>query len=363
VNRWPHGYTYSYNPLFDPEAWAYTTTAERPNVIARQRRGRIAIANADAAASPHTDAAINEAFRAVEELLPGDTAVLRGISGSLKRLSRAKEFLTVARHWQSLDPESPSVQVELMFALDANGLYDEEIALGEKTVRKFPEDESLAYHLAALKLDQRGDVGAMLDYGRRFTTRSEFIGYSKVAIARFVSGDVDGALAVRAERGSDNALNSAIFDGEQAELLRVAGRAVEARTLAGRALATTRAAIAQGRPAPSGMTAAWYAAAASIAALAGDRATAMDWEHKARTSPVAGPDEQQLLHRNLAKLYRGLGDPEAAWREASQLIGPQMEHSDGELLAFKAYYDKLYGPSPSYRAYMARIAAAKGGSP
>jgi spermidine dehydrogenase len=69
VNRWPHGYTYSYNPLFDPEEWAYTTTPDRPAVIGRQRIGRIAIANADAAASPHTDAAINEAYRAVSELL------------------------------------------------------------------------------------------------------------------------------------------------------------------------------------------------------------------------------------------------------------------------------------------------------
>ena len=69
VNRWPHGYTYSYNPLFDPEEWAFTTTAERPAVVGRQRIGRIAIANADAAASPHTDAAINEAYRAVSELI------------------------------------------------------------------------------------------------------------------------------------------------------------------------------------------------------------------------------------------------------------------------------------------------------
>ena len=71
VNRWPHGYTYSYNPLFDPEEWAYTTTGERPCVIGRQRIGNITIANADAAASPHTDAAINEAYRAVNELLAG----------------------------------------------------------------------------------------------------------------------------------------------------------------------------------------------------------------------------------------------------------------------------------------------------
>jgi spermidine dehydrogenase len=69
VNRWPHGYAYSYNPLFDPEEWAYSTTVERPCVIGRQRIGRIAIANSDAAGSSHTDAAINEAYRAVNELL------------------------------------------------------------------------------------------------------------------------------------------------------------------------------------------------------------------------------------------------------------------------------------------------------
>jgi len=69
VNRWPHGYTYSYNPLFDPQEWAFTTTPDRPAVIGRQRIGRIAIANADSAASPHTDAAISEAYRAVNELV------------------------------------------------------------------------------------------------------------------------------------------------------------------------------------------------------------------------------------------------------------------------------------------------------
>jgi len=69
VNRWPHGYTYSYNPLFDPEEWAYTSSPDRPAVVGRQAVGRITIANADAAASPHTDAAINEAYRAVSELL------------------------------------------------------------------------------------------------------------------------------------------------------------------------------------------------------------------------------------------------------------------------------------------------------
>jgi len=68
VNRWPHGYSYSYNPLSDSHKWAYTTSNDRPCVVGRQKVGRVAIANADASASPHTDAAINEAYRAVSEL-------------------------------------------------------------------------------------------------------------------------------------------------------------------------------------------------------------------------------------------------------------------------------------------------------
>ncbi len=68
VNRWPHGYATTYNTLYEPVEWALDTPADRPCVIARQPHGRIAIANADAAASPHSDAAINEAYRAVREL-------------------------------------------------------------------------------------------------------------------------------------------------------------------------------------------------------------------------------------------------------------------------------------------------------
>jgi spermidine dehydrogenase len=68
VNRWPHGYTYTYNTLFDPPEWALTASSDRPCMRARQPFHRIAIANADAAASPHTDAALREAARAVREL-------------------------------------------------------------------------------------------------------------------------------------------------------------------------------------------------------------------------------------------------------------------------------------------------------
>jgi len=67
VNRWPHGYAYEYNPLFDPD-WP---KGEAPHEIGRARFGPIAIANSDAAAAAYTDAAIDQAHRAVEELLTG----------------------------------------------------------------------------------------------------------------------------------------------------------------------------------------------------------------------------------------------------------------------------------------------------
>jgi spermidine dehydrogenase len=78
VNRWPHGYSYSYNPLYDPMEWVFSESNERPNVIARAPFGLISIANADAAASPHTDAAILEAHRAVIEALDRRAMPLRG---------------------------------------------------------------------------------------------------------------------------------------------------------------------------------------------------------------------------------------------------------------------------------------------
>jgi spermidine dehydrogenase len=69
VNRWPHGYAYTYNSLFEPLEWVFTNSQNRPNVIARQPYGLIAIANSDAGASPHTDTALWEAHRAVGDVL------------------------------------------------------------------------------------------------------------------------------------------------------------------------------------------------------------------------------------------------------------------------------------------------------
>jgi spermidine dehydrogenase len=65
VNRWPHGYAYEYNSLWD-KFWLEGT--ETPCQVARKPYGRIAIANADADAYAYTDCAIDQAWRAVGEL-------------------------------------------------------------------------------------------------------------------------------------------------------------------------------------------------------------------------------------------------------------------------------------------------------
>ena len=65
VNRWPHGYAYQYSSLADP---FWLEGGEQPCEVARRQHGRIAIANADAAAYSYSDAAIDQARRAVDEL-------------------------------------------------------------------------------------------------------------------------------------------------------------------------------------------------------------------------------------------------------------------------------------------------------
>ena len=66
VNRWPHGYAYEYNSLFDS---FWLEGGETPCEVARKTFGRIAIANADAGAYAYTDEAINQAWRAVGDVV------------------------------------------------------------------------------------------------------------------------------------------------------------------------------------------------------------------------------------------------------------------------------------------------------
>jgi spermidine dehydrogenase len=64
VNRWPHGYGYVANSLFDRDDYEQEVLAR-----ARQKSGRVAIANSDAAGDAYAHLAIDQAGRAVGELL------------------------------------------------------------------------------------------------------------------------------------------------------------------------------------------------------------------------------------------------------------------------------------------------------
>ena len=65
VNRWPHGYAYEYDPMLGPPS----APGSEPYVIGRQRFGAIAIANSDSGGLAYMDSAIDQAHRAVHELL------------------------------------------------------------------------------------------------------------------------------------------------------------------------------------------------------------------------------------------------------------------------------------------------------
>jgi spermidine dehydrogenase len=76
VNRWPHGYAYGYDPIegnltYLPTGWPMTEWPEEKCnwKIGRKRFGRISVANTDAAAWAMAEGAMDEADRAVQEVL------------------------------------------------------------------------------------------------------------------------------------------------------------------------------------------------------------------------------------------------------------------------------------------------------
>jgi len=71
VNRWPHGYAYEYNRLFEP---LDRPAAERPCVLGRRPFGRITIANSDADGQAYTNIAIDQGHRAIKEVIAMRTA-------------------------------------------------------------------------------------------------------------------------------------------------------------------------------------------------------------------------------------------------------------------------------------------------
>jgi spermidine dehydrogenase len=70
VNRWPHGYAYGYDPDTDQIAFAPSSWPEerRPWVTGSRPFGNIGIASTDSASNAMTESAIEEAYRAVNDL-------------------------------------------------------------------------------------------------------------------------------------------------------------------------------------------------------------------------------------------------------------------------------------------------------
>tara|TARA_B110000503_G_scaffold79827_2_gene122474 strand:- start:359 stop:2245 length:1887 start_codon:yes stop_codon:yes gene_type:complete len=66
INRWPHGYAYEYNELFDPPEWS---PHNGPHIAGSAQIGRISIANSDASAYAYVNGAIDAADKAVNEQL------------------------------------------------------------------------------------------------------------------------------------------------------------------------------------------------------------------------------------------------------------------------------------------------------
>jgi spermidine dehydrogenase len=79
VNRWAHGYAYEYMRPWD----AFWPDGELPIVKARRPWGRIAIANSDSGAYAYVHSAIDQAVRAVRDLLgaPDDAAAFAAFPG------------------------------------------------------------------------------------------------------------------------------------------------------------------------------------------------------------------------------------------------------------------------------------------
>jgi len=74
VNRWPHGYAVGYNYESERMGWDFSNQQEWPDekklwLSGRIRYGRIAFANSDAGASAMSEAAIEQGYRATQELM------------------------------------------------------------------------------------------------------------------------------------------------------------------------------------------------------------------------------------------------------------------------------------------------------
>lgn len=322
---------------------------------------RLALAHYNRLVERNFELALAE-FQSLLAEHPNDVEIMGQVGTTLKWLGRDEEFLEVARRVLALDPESSLAWSEMLLALYFNGLGEENLAMAEQAQARFPEEQAYPWMIAVGKLVFHGDRAAMLAYGRTRAGDSSAEWLDLLSPSRFAEGDVDGALEVLAiQRTYASGLDVAMLDATEAEYLRLAGRDDEAAAPAARALEAVRNWIDSGRPLPGGSDASWFANAARVAALAGERALALEWQTRALAVPVNIPFEQVGRDLALATAQRWLGDPDAAWALMEPYAGQHTAFlSEGQMLGLQPYYDALFGEAAGYRDYMARLRAEWG---
>jgi len=345
----------------DPDGYHLTRARQLVADIAARWPGRLEAELAQAQLTYNVDqdyARALQAFEALRARAPNHPVILSFISACLKREGHYEAFLRASRAALAVDPESPGRLGDTANALLANLRYDEALALARQARVRFPEDRPLEFQLALTTLLHRGDLDPMLDYGLRMVGTSDVLTNDDepVMIARFIRGDVDGALAVLEQQPWPTPRAEAWGAAQRAELLRLAGRNAEADALAREAYEIALQTTDRQPPRADLGAGFWYATAAQIAAQAGEREAALAWQQKAMASPAPSKDAAEDVARALSATQRGLGDAEAAWNFVATYAGDVLRLSDDELRAFKPWYDRLYGESPSYRAYMAELA-------
>jgi tetratricopeptide (TPR) repeat protein len=298
-------------------------------------------------------------FHQLQPLMPNNLAIAQGISSSAKRLDRHAEFLEASLRLLQLDPESSTGYFERVYALRVNRRLDEAAALSEEAVRKFPDDLTMRAQLATVNSERLRSLEPMLEFGRRIerSTDPEYI--TEVVVARLAAGDAAGALAMNGKARAGGALDQALLDSWQAELLQLWGRPDEALAIAKRSFVVIKHAVDQGSSLPRAQVALWYAQAATVALLAGERASADAWQAKAQAVPAESMEERRELDRMLARVQRLRGNIDAAWALRAKHLGEFGQLSDLELSIRRGYYDRFYGGSAAYRAHVAKLAAVR----
>ncbi len=293
-------------------------------------------------------------YQQLEPQLPNDSEVLFGISGSLKRLNRNEEFLQAARRLVESNPESPLAYGELLLALLYNEQYDEGVEISELARTKFPDVQTIRNTASLLKVHRDLDLKPILEMP---LAANDPMG-AWVSIARFASGDKAGALdllrTAHAAVPTERAVDAAPYFARMYQLL---GQDEEANRIASSAFEEVRAIIDTPTP-PSGMTPGhWYAHAATLAAMAGERETALGWLRRSEAAPEPlAIEEREDVARARSDAQLALGNAEAAFLIRQPWIEDSFAEGERYMLAAKPFYDGLYGDSPSYQAFMKKAA-------